>query len=229
MEGVVSLYVPEPIYQLDGSPCQGSNCWAAVGAWQLDGQSGGETVVTPTRFRAMAGEDECGGGSLWDIQRGFQRHGRTYNIRYLPYAELRAWMNSADRRLLAIPTAYDAWPDDKKCDSPDFDGFHMVGIIPGVLRYGQVRVMNPLCSVPGASREARYQKVKIDDVMTAARKVARLTGQPAGTIATGIVWRPKPAPEPVPEPDDCDAIRAERDRYAEALRAIGVIVGESGA
>lgn len=223
MEGSVTLYVPDPIYQLDGSPCQGSNCWAAVGSWQMDGQSEGEQVPTPTRLRAMAGVDDCSGGNLYDIQTAFQRTERPYAVRSFTGAELRAILTSEDRRLFAIPTDYKVWPDDKKCDSPDFDGYHMIGVIPGILRYSQLRVMNPLCSVPGASREARYQKVKLDDIMAAARAVAKATGQPAGTIRVGIVWRPKAIP-PVPEPPTTEEMLRARNRELEdALRSIAHI------
>lgn len=223
MEGVVSLYVPDPVYQLDGSPCQGSNCWAAVGAWQMDGQSEGEQTPTPTRFREMAGETECGGGNLYDIQTGFMRQGRSYAVRSFTGAELRAILSQEDRRLVAIPTDYKVWPDDKKCDDPSFDGYHMVGIIPGLLRYGQLRVMNPLCSIPGASREARYQKVKLDDVMAAARAVAKATGQPAGTIRVGVIWRPKPQPV-VPDPPTTEELLRARNRELEdAMRTISDI------
>jgi hypothetical protein len=214
----VTYYLPEPIYQLDGSPCQGSNCWAAVGAWQMDGQSGGDQTPSPTRFRHMAGEHECGGGSIYDIQRGFLRQGRSYSVRDLPYQTVRSWMAVEDRRLLAIATAYNVWPEDKKCDSPGFDGFHMVGVVPGLLRYGNLRIMNPLCSVPGDSREARYQKVKLDDVMDAARACAKATGQPAGTIRVGIVWRPRPDGDPAPAPPTTEELLAQR--VAELEQAI---------
>lgn len=216
----MSLYVPEPVYQLDGSPCQGSNCWAAVGAWQMAGQSEGEQTPTPTRFRELAGERECGGGNLYDIQTGFQRSGRAYAVRSFTGAELRAILTTEDRRLFAIPTDYNVWPDDKKCDSPEFDGYHMVGIIPGILRYEQLRVMNPLCSVPGASREARYQKVKLDDVMAAARAVAKATGQPAGTIRVGIVWRPKATPVVSEPPTTEEMLRARNRELEDAIRTI---------
>jgi len=215
----VAYYIPEPVYQLDGSPCQGSNCWAAVGAWQMDGQSEGAQTPSPTRFRAMAGEEECGGGSILDIQRAFIRQGRTYGVRDIAYQELRAILSADDRRLVALATAYSVWPEDKKCDSPGFDGFHMVGIIPGLLRYGLVRVMNPLCSVPGASREARYQKVKLDDVMAAARACAKATGQPAGTIRAGIIWRPKA--NAIPDwPSETERLQARVMQLEEALRII---------
>jgi len=217
----MSLYIPEPVYQLDGSPCQGSNCWAAVGAWQMDGQSEGDQTPSPSRFRAMAGETECGGGSILDIQRGFIRQGRSYGLRYLSYADLRSLLSAGDdRRLVAVATAYAVWPDDKKCDSPDFDGYHMVGIIPGLLRYDQVKVMNPLCSVPGASREARYQKVKLDDVMAAARASSKANGDPAGTIRAGIVWRPKAGGVVVDPPTTEELLRARVAELEAAIREI---------
>ena len=48
-------YIPKVVYQLDGSPCEGSACWAAVGACQLDAATGGGAVITPTLFRKRAG------------------------------------------------------------------------------------------------------------------------------------------------------------------------------
>ena len=224
-------YLPDPIYQLDGSEYAGSNCWAAVGAWQLDGRTGGEMRVTPTRIRVLARKTAGGGGSLYDIQRAFQQLGLTYRVATLLATDVRAMLMSPSRKIVAVPTEYELWP--KKCDSPGFDGFHMVGIQPGLLPDREVRVMNPLCSVPGPSAEARFQKVALAAVMKAATSCAKQIGIPAGYLTVGIVQVPKLDPAEPDSPSDLmerrlaaalDFIAQQRDEataYLTADSAIG--------
>lgn len=186
-------YLPDPIYQLDGSEQQGSNCWAAVGAWQLDGKTGGKMRVTPTRIRTLSG-NATGGGSLWDIQAAFSKLGFTYRVATLRAADVRLMLSTQSRKLVSIPTAYDLWPAEQKCDSPGFDGFHMVGVRPGLLPDREVLVMNPLCSKPGPSTEARFQKVSLAAVMKAAQACSSQVGVAGGYVLAGITQVPRPDP-----------------------------------
>jgi hypothetical protein len=216
LEGDVSdLYLPDPVYQLDGSPGATSNCWASVAVWQLDGQSGGEIEMRPQTFRKPAGKPPTGGGNLADIQRGFAKLGRAYRLTTLLLTDVRAMLVAdGSRRLIAIPTDYSIWP--QKCDAPGFDGFHMVGIRPGLLPEKRVLVMNPVCSVPGASREARYQRVPLADVLDAAKACAKAVGTPSGYLQVGIVQVPRPADAPS---DASTSERLER-QLAEAVAAL---------
>ena len=42
---MTNWYTPRVVFQLDGSQCQGSNCWAASGSMMLDGVTGGTVIL----------------------------------------------------------------------------------------------------------------------------------------------------------------------------------------
>lgn len=214
----MGIYLPDPVYQLDGSPGAGSNCWASVAVWQLDGQTAGEVQMRPQTFRKPAGKPPTGGGNLGDIQHGFAKLGRSYRLTTLLLTDVRAMLTAAgSRRLIAIPTDYSKWP--QKCDAPGFDGFHMVGLRPGLLPEKRVLVMNPVCSVPGESREARYQRVPLMDVLDAAKACAKAVGVPAGYLQVGIVQVPR-TPDDTGEETTPERLERQLAEAVVALRTI---------
>ena len=155
-------YEPEHVTQADGSESEWFNCWAAVGAWQVDGISGGRCKPSPTWFRHKAGRPPKTTGGLGDIITGISSIGGWDECKFI--SDMTAeWFKRRLRTktgvLVAVATSFEVWPDGKNCQ-PNFDGYHMIGVVCGADELDRVKVMDPLCN--------RYRWVKVRDVTKAA-------------------------------------------------------------
>jgi len=181
-------YVPGHVTQLDGSECQWSNCWAAVGAWLCKGATRNDVDLTPPQFRKKAQVPECLPAGLGNIERGMRRAGAWgRNCRSLidvPKADVRKRLLTRSGRLVALETDFEDWP---RPTAGDF--YHMIGVVCGEgtkENRGKVRVMDPL--------ENRIKWVGIDAVMQAANRYNNQHGEERGTLDLIVVtpppWRP---------------------------------------
>lgn len=215
---MTDLYLPPHVTQRTGSPCQFSNCWAAVGAWQARGASGGTVKVTPEEFRQRAGGGSgrpnpatgCKTGFETDLVKGLGVLGLNVSRLDLAFSDLRARVEDPRRALFAVAVDYSEWPQALDCmrgeAGPDVN--HMVGIVPG-MKANKVTVMNPLC--------ADYQEIALPALATAAIRFAREHGR--DYIRLVRVLRPIPA--------DLDGLRREnadlRERNAELRDHIAAV------
>lgn len=111
----LARFIPHHVRQEDGSQCQWSNCWAAVGAWILSGVSRAQIDDTPTQFRASVPTGmtpPCRGGTLDDIVSGLNANGKPSNQGLHTRVELKSALASADStKLFAMPTDFASWPN----------------------------------------------------------------------------------------------------------------------
>ena len=187
----MARFVPEHVAQGDGTRCQWTNCWAAVGAWLAAGSSGGARTPSPTFFRyraAKAGED-CTTGGLGDIVRGLTNMGLWDRAKYrfdVPVAEVRDVLRRRNGALVALETDFGCYPDKDSCQ-PGFAGYHGIGVVCGVgtgRHKGEVRTMDPLCR--------DYRWVDIDGVIAASALEYNRSHQEAkGTLDLIIVLPPQ--------------------------------------
>lgn len=186
----MTFYQPRHVSQRDpADPRQFSHCWAACGAWLLDGATDGASRVDAQTFARMAGGGSgriTGSGTQEDIVQGLNRYGVHSDIIDIPAASMTTILSTPRRAIFAIATAYEAWPPALDCMNgtagPDVN--HEVGAIPGVDAAGMLQVMNPLCE--------EYQSVPLADVIHAAQKYAREQGH-SRTLQVVRVFRQKPA------------------------------------
>lgn len=171
-------YIPTHVTQKDGSLCQWKNCWAAVGAWLVDGATRGDTRPTPETFRGHSKQagDDCTTGGLGSISTGMLTLGiavRRWNDVSLEDAR-QMIAKPRSRRLYAFETDFIEWPEDLKCQT-DFDGAHMVGVAPSTYAAATdtIRTMDPLCTV--------MKRVPIEAVLACA---AAYNHRHGGTIET---------------------------------------------
>lgn len=206
---------PRHVTQRDPSdPRQFSHCWAAVGAWLLDGATDGAAKVTAKEFAKMAGGGSgrrTGSGTQEDIVQGLNRYGVSSTIVRLGRTDASDRMSADRRAIWAIATDYDLWPTPKDCMNgvvgPDTN--HEVGIIGGT----PPRVMNPLC--------LDYQTVTLPVVLDAAFKYAKQQGH-SRWIEVVRVYRQKPVDnvgDKVRIAELEDAV-AERDEWIASARAL---------
>lgn len=169
-----AFYLPRHVSQRDpGDPRQFSHCWAASGAWMLDGATDGASRVDAQAFAKQAGGGSgrrTGSGTHEDIVQGLNRYGVKADILDVPVSDMRAILSTERRAIFSLSTAYEAWPVALDCmggtAGPDVN--HEIGVICGVDDKGTVDVMNPLCE--------EYQRVPLDDVIRAAAKYAKEQG-----------------------------------------------------
>lgn len=160
------MYTPKPIPQLDGSRSQSKNCWAAVGAWLADGASKGRKRLKPEVFRQKSKKPANTTGGLADLARGLTTMKLWQRGRYrndLTRRQMRRRFSAKSRKLYGAESDFKAYPPLKKCQ-PGFNGYHAIGIKPGLGakskgRAKKVRVMNPLCK--------RWTWVNVDRVIDA--------------------------------------------------------------
>ena len=188
----MARYLPEHVTQEDGSICQWTNCWAAVGAWAVRGLTKGVRSPMPTWFRRKAKAQGCRAGSLGDIVRGLMNMG-LWKYRQARYIEdmtqerLRRRLKTRTGVLVLLETDFEVWPDGKSCQ-PGFtdrdDAYHMVGAVCGADKQGRVMTMDPLCK--------RYRWTKIEDVIRAAvRYNDEHAHEKRGTVDVVLVFPPK--------------------------------------
>lgn len=67
------IYIPEFEKQLDGSPCQGSNCVFAVASELENANTRGKVKVTPAQLRTLSG-DPCGGSDAQRLDDVLAKH-----------------------------------------------------------------------------------------------------------------------------------------------------------
>jgi hypothetical protein len=165
-----SKYVAPAIPQKDGSACQFTNCWAAVGAYLVKSGTRGRKDPTPMQFRAAAGAlAGCRTGGLGDLLTGCQRMGvRATLLLDVPKATARTrFLAQSSTKVYAIAT--------------DFEVYHMVAVVPWRER-GQTKAMDPLCN--------RLNLVDVDAVLRAAIEYEDDHGQRHGTIDMVVVSVP---------------------------------------
>lgn len=184
----MARYVPAHVPQMDGSKCETTNCWAAVGAWGVDGLTGGDRTPKPTWFRFKAKAQDCRPGGLGDIIRGLANMGlwRSKTARYvvdMTPARLRRRLRTRTGALVCVETDFEVWPEYKNCQ-PGFDGYHMVGVICGRDDEDRVRVMDPLC------KEQGYRWVKVEAIVRAAVQYNNEHAGEARNTVDGIVLFP---------------------------------------
>lgn len=206
-------YEPKPVIQLDGSKCQGANCWAASGAWQLSAATGGAAVITPTVFRQRAGggsgkanDAGCPSGFEVDLVAGLDKMGVRSSIIRVTEARARRILSTERAAAFAVATDYEVWPEDQKAAAPGFDGNHMVGVIPGLGAAKRVQVMNPLASA--------YQRIDLEVLLDAAVKFSKEHAR-GGLIWLVRIYRPEVVPDGAS--DDRKALALAR-RTIEELR-----------
>jgi hypothetical protein len=168
-EAAPRYYVPAHIAQGDGSPCQWTNCWAAVGAWLARGATGGAKMPTPSRIRQLARAGGCRTGGLADVQLALQRLGITCHYRMdLDRYETRDILDRPGT-LSQLSVAYDALPRRERCQAGEVDFYHAMGVVGGSLVRGQGwRVMDPLCRA--------IQRIEHDALFDAALAYGREHG-----------------------------------------------------
>ena len=214
----IGLLVPPPRNQFSedappGYRFHGSDCWATVGAWLGHGATHGEHRPSAPAIRKAAGKERGPGpGNVINIHDALAALGISCR-KLMPYPAddfLKIIRDPHDTRLLAVATDFRRWPEDKKCQ-PDFDGEHMVGVIPGGGPHG-IRVMNPLC--------ADYERVFGEEIVRAAGQYASDHGFGDDTVCIAWIWRPRPRGAPRrahPEGDPRDArLEALETQLAEA-------------
>jgi hypothetical protein len=185
----MTRFLPEHVHQMDGSPCEATNCWASVGAWLAAGSSGGQREPEPTYFRAKAGKAgrDCQTGGLADMMRGLLNLGLWGRAKYrddVPTAELRTMLRRRNGALVALETDFDSYPDRSSCQ-PGFDGNHSIGVVCGIgtgVHRGEVRVMDPLCRM--------YRWVDLDGVIASALEYNRDHGEKQNTVDLIVVLPP---------------------------------------
>lgn len=218
----MTLFVPAHVTQRDGSPCQWSNCWAAVGAWLHNGATGGAASVTPSEFRRQAGGGSGSGGSPGcrsgfegDIVAGLDALGVKASIVKVTVPDARRLLTTPSRALYGLATDYDAVPALRDCQAGDFDGNHAVGWVPGVSS-PQKPLMNPLCR--------DYSGLSLNVLLDAAVLFGKAHGR-GSQVWLVRVRRPEPA-APSPDPTQqalVDALRqqvADRDEWIARARAL---------
>jgi len=184
-------FLPRHVTQRTGTPCQFSNCWAAIGAWCHHAATGGTASVTPEEFKAAAGGGSggknkvtgCSKGLETDIIAGLRKLGidQAKLVRGVSVADAKKIFSQERRAVYAVATDYDVWPVAKDCMNgtagPDVN--HMVGVICGGT---MLTIENPLCT--------DYQQVGIDKVLAAANKYAKQNGRSGLTL----IRVPRPIP-----------------------------------
>jgi hypothetical protein len=178
-----SKYVAPAIPQKDGSACQFTNCWCAVGAYLVKSGTRGRKDPTPMEFRAAAGAlAGCRTGGLGDLVTGCRRMGvRATLLLDVPKATARTrFLAQSSTKVYGLATDFEVWPDRENCQ-PDFDGYHMVAVVPWREK-GQTKAMDPLCS--------RLNLVDVDAVLRAAIEYEDDHGQRHGTIDMVVVSVP---------------------------------------
>ena len=181
----MNWYKPRHVTQRDPTdPKQFSHCWAAVGAWGVDGATNGASRITAKEFARAAGGGsgrKAGSGTQEDILKGLDHYGVKARILRLRVADLQEILSAERRGIFAIPTDYDIWPAGKDCmrgeAGPDVN--HEVGVIGGAT----LGIMNPLCD--------DYQSIPLATLMQAAAKYARQQGH-SGIIEVVRVLRQEP-------------------------------------
>lgn len=190
----MTRYVPEFVPQMDGTRCEDSNCWSAVGCMAADAASGGERTPTPSQFRGLAGKAgaRCETGGLSDIIRGLMNMGlwgrRTRYRVDVPKADVRAFLMRRSGNVVCMETDFQDWPEVTVCQ-PSFNdkdnAYHSIAVIcgegTGDNRH-KVRVGNSLCQ--------RWRWVDVDEVIHAAVVYNDEHRETRGTIDLIVVTPP---------------------------------------
>jgi hypothetical protein len=182
-------YVPKHVTQADGSDCQWTNCWAATGAWLIDGGTRGRKKPTPMQFRkaarAMKG---CRTGGYGDLILGLAAFGvKARLLSDVPIKEARKRLrNASSRKLYAMASDWSRWPDVDKCRG-DYDGYHMAGLAPGRKTdkkgRAETRTNDPLCS--------RLRFVRTLGVLRAGEEYNREHYGKKGTVDLLVITVPR--------------------------------------
>lgn len=164
---MVDWYVPEHVPQMDGSPCQVANCWAAAGSWLAAAATGGTVRISPTDFRKRAGGGSgnkgpsgCASGFEEDVAAGLRALGIQCSLLKLPIADARRLIEKDRRGVYSIAVDYEVFGPGVKCQD-SFEGNHMLGIIGG----RPTRSMDPLCP--------DYKPLGVTVLLDAAGKFSR--------------------------------------------------------
>ena len=181
-------YVPRHVTQADGSRCQWTNCWAATGAWLVDGGTLGKHKPTPMEFRAAARALKgCRPGGYGDLIAGLAHFGVKAILLddiSIPAAKKRL-RNDNGRKLYAMASDWSRWPDVDKCRG-DYDGYHMAGLVPGkkvVKGKAEIRTNDPLCN--------RMRWVRMSGIVRAGEEYNREHGGKPRTMDLLVISVPK--------------------------------------
>jgi hypothetical protein len=178
----MAKYVAKHVTQADGSRCQWTNCWAAVGAYLVRSGTRGRKKPTPMQFRKAAGAMKgCRTGGLGDLIVGCQKYGvKVTLLTDVTRANARRRLLKADStKVYAFATDFDAWPVAYRCQA-NFDGYHMVAAVPWK---PSPRMSDPLCK--------KLKKVPVKVVLNAAIEYNNEHGQKRNTIDMVVVTVPK--------------------------------------
>lgn len=132
----MTLYIPNAhdYRQLDGSPCQGSNCVFAVAAETKDANTRGKTKTTPAMLRTLSG-DPCGGSDAQRLDDVLAKHFPPDQLGtgWFTPAEIRQGVDHDHKmfsaQVLYAPIADAGYPYSGQ--ERGFRGWHEIGIFPG--------------------------------------------------------------------------------------------------